>query len=417
MARTMQLGGTKLPPVSRSIDDAPSPTAARLDFPAKITLFLLGLYILLKPYYLLPSGSPQVADILLVFEIAFLPFLPPAKHDFATRNLMYCMAVFSLYAALVNLGWSIALVDRSVAIYAAYYVFNLGLLIICLRIGAAHTKATLQVIAYAVVISAVIQAVMTAHSLNTAQYRQTASFNNPNQLGYWSLLSLCIFLSITIRVKIKWYMQAPAIICLCYAVALSLSKAAMIASALMLIVHFARSPRLVVIALVSALIGYLALENSTITGRVEGRLENIGSQTDDSLYSRGYLRVVEYPEYAVLGAGEGALYRFNDVAYSDQRFEIHSTFGTILFSYGVIGMVVFAGAIWQLYRASSIGYLLYLFPPFLYGLTHQGLRFSFLWLLISVIAILGRSARQQRSPISPRHNIRQLAAAKAGRLS
>lgn len=406
--RNVRMAGPRMPvasvrfPVSGSTPHQ-TPVANRsLGFSARVTLLLLGMYIILKPYYLLPSGWPQIADFLVVLEMVFLPFLPEARYDPATRKLIYCMFVFGTYALLVDLGWSIALADRSMAIYGAYYAFNCGLLLICLRVGTVHTQATLRVIAYAVVISAVIQGAMGYLGHNPAQYRQTASFNNPNQLGYWSLLCLCIFLCITLRVKLKWYIQFPAIICLCYSVALSLSKAAMISAALMLALHFARSPRLIAVAMVTALVGYLALENSSLTNNVEGRLENIGSQADDSLYSRGYLRIIDYPQYEVIGAGEGGIYRFNDTAYSDERFEIHSTFATILFSYGIPGAVLFVMGIWQLYRASSIGYLLYLFPPFLYGLTHQGLRFSFLWLLFSVIAASGLSKRQESArPAQP----------------
>jgi hypothetical protein len=61
----------------------------------------------------------------------------------------------------------------------------------------------------------------------------------------------------------------------------------------------------------------------------------------------------------------------------------------ILFSYGVVGLSLFLAAIWCLYRLSSEGRFLYLLPPFLYGITHQGLRFTFLWLLLAVLAILG----------------------------
>jgi len=399
--RDVTMAGRKMPmasgrfPVSGSTPRETPVANLSLGFPARVTLLLLGMYIILKPYYLLPSGWPQIADFLVVLEMAFLPFLPEARYDPATRKLVHCMFVFSAYAIVVDLGWSIALADRSMAIYGAYYAFNCVLLLICLRVGTVHTQATLRVIAYAVVISAVIQGGMAYLGHNPAQYRQTASFNNPNQLGYWSLLSLCIFLCITLRVKLKWYIQFSAIICLCYSVALSLSKAALISAAIMLFLHFARSPRMIAVAMVTALVGYLALENSSLTNNVEGRLENIGSQADDSLYSRGYLRVIDYPQYEIIGAGEGGIYRFNDTAYSDERFEIHSTFATILFSYGIPGVIVFFMGIWQLYRASSIGYLLYLFPPFLYGLTHQGLRFSFLWLLLSVIATSGLSKRQE----------------------
>ena len=100
------------------------------------------------------------------------------------------------------------------------------------------------------------------------------------------------------------------------------------------------------------------------------------------------------------GAGEGGLYRFGEVDSDLQIHEIHSTFLTILFSYGLFGAAAFAAAIWRLYRLSSAGTFLYVIPPFVYGLTHNGLRFSFLWLLLAVIAVLGLTDTSDKAPAS-----------------
>lgn len=361
-------------------------------------LLALGLYILSKPYYLLPSGLPQIADMLLVVGMAFLLFVPRLSRDLDTGKFVACAAIFCAYAVLVSIGWAFALMEPRVALNAAYYAFNLCLLILCLRVGELHPEATLRIIAYAIALSAMVQAVTTALTFNAAEFRQIASFNNPNQLAYWALLSLCIFWSISGRVALPIYLRVATLIALLYAIAISLSKAAMIAAVLLLVLHFLKRPKLMVVALVVAVVGYLTLENSTIGERIAMRLENIGTQTDDSFYSRGYLRILRYPEYAVIGAGEGAIYRFDDTEYSDLNHEIHSTFGTILFCYGAVGTAAFAGALFYLYRVAGFGNAIYLAPPFLYGLTHQGVRFSFLWLFLAVLVLLGRIAVAQKTP-------------------
>lgn len=361
-------------------------------------LLALGLYILSKPYYLLPSGLPQIADMLLVVGMAFLLFVPRPSRDLDTGKFMACAAIFCAYAVLVSIGWAFALMEPRVALNAAYYAFNLCLLILCLRVGELHPEVTLRIIAYAIALSAMVQAGTTALTFNAAEFRQIASFNNPNQLAYWALLSLCIFWSISGRVALPIYLRVATLIALLYAIAISLSKAAMIAAVLLLVLHFLKRPKLMVIALVVAVVGYLTLENSTIGERIAIRLENIGTQTDDSFYSRGYLRILRYPEYAVIGAGEGAIYRFDDTEYSDLNHEIHSTFGTILFCYGAVGTAAFAGALFYLYRVAGFGNAIYLAPPFLYGLTHQGVRFSFLWLFLAVLVLLGRIAVAQKKP-------------------
>ena len=117
------------------------------------------------------------------------------------------MIVFCCYAALVNIGWTFVLIYPRMALGATYYLFNLSLLIVCIRIGTLHPRATFLTIAYAIALSAALQTASSAFSYDLARLRQIASFNNPNQLGYWSLLSLCIFWSIAGRAKVKWFVQ------------------------------------------------------------------------------------------------------------------------------------------------------------------------------------------------------------------
>ena len=175
----------------------------------------------------------------------------------------------------------------------------------------------------------------------------------------------------------------------------------MISVALLCVLHFMKKPKLLFIALLGVAAALVVLADTSLVERVTGRLENIGEQQDDTLESRGYIRILGYPEYMVIGAGEGALYRFGDPDDDDQQIrEIHSTLGTILFSYGLIGLAVFATAMWRLYRLSSAARLIYLLPPFLYGFTHQGLRFSFLWLLFAVLAVLGATSGRRRKLVA-----------------
>lgn len=363
---------------------------------AVAVLLMLGAYVLLKPFYFLPSGLPQIADLILIVALPFVLSLPSAPQREEMRRFRLYMTLFCFYAALVNIGWAFALMDPSMAKDATYYAFNLCLMIIFIRIGMLYPHATLLTIAYAISLSAVIQGASIAFTYDAVKSsRQIASFNNPNQLGYWSLLSLCVYLSVTGRIRMKWYVQAPTALCLVYAATASLSKGAMISVALLFLLHFIKKPKLLMIGLLALAPAYFVVENSVLFDRVTHRLQSIGAQRDDNLGSRGYFRIVENPQYVLLGAGEGALYRFvgprERLMIADYP-EIHSTFGTILFSYGLIGSAAFAAAIWCLYRLSSGGLFLHLLPAFLYGLTHQGLRFSFLWLLLAVIAVVGSTS-------------------------
>ena len=377
---------------------------------ASVILAIVGSYIVLKPYYVLPSGLPQIGDLMLIAALPFALLLPDRCHSEFQNRFKFSMLIFCAYAALVNIGWAFALMEPRMAMGATYYAFNLSLMIIVLRIGFLHPKATLLTIASAVTVSAGLQAVSVGLTYDAGRLRQIASFNNPNQLGYWSLLSLCLLWSASLCVRIRWYVQAPAVVCLIYTAAASLSKSALISIAILCLLHFIKTPKLILLGLVALVPVYFLMGDSMLAERVTGRLQGIGEQQDDTLTSRGYVRILQNPEYALVGAGEGAEYRFSDPGigeHVDVDHEIHSTFGTIVFSYGIIGTIAFAVAVWCLYKMSYRGSFLYLFPPFLYGLTHQGLRFSFLWLLMAAIIVVGSAGLGQRSAEEVRREAKQ----------
>jgi hypothetical protein len=377
------------PPQRATLGERADPADAPLSIADKLGLAGLALYILLKPFYILPSGLPQLGDGLLIIMLVLLAFQRRVYFNKEARAFVGWMVLFAAHATLVNFTWSAILADKKVMLYSAYYIFNVGLVILCLRYGFLKPKTTLTVIAYATAVSVLLQAGVSFLADKEETIRQTISFNNPNQLGYWSLLSLCIFLSIANRLKFPWYMQAVVPICLCYTVALSLSKAAMLSSVLTIFLHVVKNKKMLFAAIVVAGIGYVGLENSTIVDHVTNRIDNIGQQYDDSFYARGYLRIIAWPQYVLLGAGEGAIYRWDDSEYSDDRFEIHSTMATVVFSYGLVGLTFFLAGIFCIYRATSFGQFIYVLPPFLYGITHQGLRFSLFWLLFAVVIVIG----------------------------
>src|SRR5690349_2679509 len=73
---------------------------------AQIVFAVLVAYILLKPYYFLPSGMPQVGDFLPIGALPFAMALPKAPQDEYVTRFMVCMMLFCTYAALVSISWT-----------------------------------------------------------------------------------------------------------------------------------------------------------------------------------------------------------------------------------------------------------------------------------------------------------------------
>jgi hypothetical protein len=175
-----------------------------------------------------------------------------------------------------------------------------------------------------------------------------------------------------------------------------LSKSAIIATLLLLAIHFSRNIGQFLLVAVLGVIATFFMGEVSLVDQVIDRLTNIGEQSDDGLSGRGYDRIWLYPQYLLFGAGEMGLARFPETGMMEQ----HSTLGTVLFSYGVIGMFLFGLMLWQLLKIAGWRELLYLAPAFVYGVAHQGLRFSMFWFLFATIAIIGASLASRGSETS-----------------
>jgi hypothetical protein len=192
-----------------------------------------------------------------------------------------------------------------------------------------------------------------------------------------------------------------------YLVVVSLSKAAMFSTLVLIVMAVAiqkTSTRLtaVVSVVLVALISVVpllpdqtrrAIEEKTsdrLVAKLEHRLSGLGEQNDDSLGGRGYNRLWENPEYLVFGSGEGAPWRFADSGRA-MRMEIHSTFGALAFNYGVVGLSMFFALMAAVFRGALRRHILYAVPLFLYALTHQGLRFTSLWVFFGLVIVSTRA--------------------------
>jgi hypothetical protein len=270
---------------------------------------------------------------------------------------------------------------------------------VILTLNSRTEGGVLKVMLVGIVASIGVQALLTVWSAEAEAERQILFFfDNPNRLGYWALLSATMFCIIAKQMKMRMLVQVLFLLLAFYLIAISLSKAAIVALFLLLAIHFSRSIGQLLVVSVIGVIALYFLSHLTLFEDVVARLNNIGGQSDDSLQGRGYDRLWLYPQYLLFGAGEQGLERFPET-----DIELHSTLGAVLFGYGVVGAGLFGLLLWRLFRLAGWWDFLYLAPAFAYGLAHQGLRFTLFWTLFALIAISGasavsRSAKSSRAP-------------------
>lgn len=348
---------------------------------------LLIAYFMAKPFYLFESGTAQIADgvILLLFFICLVSGARPISE---TAGALRACIIFCIYVFFVTAVWALILNDLSMLKTPVFYAFNTIIVFIILALSARFGEQAVKIILFAVVVSLAVQfalAILFKYSGVVGAARSIMFFNNPNQLGYWALLSASVFCVLSRSLKVRTFTHLAVFALSFFLVAISLSKAATVALLLLFLLHFGRKPWHFILAAMVALISIGVVQEESFVTNLVDRLSDIGSQSDDSAAGRGYDRIWNYPKYLFFGAGELGLQRF-----PMNTVELHSTLGTVLFSYGMIGTFLFGTVLWCLYRRAGLANLLYLAPAFVYGLTHQGLRFSLLWVLFAALAIAGR---------------------------
>lgn len=285
-------------------------------------------------------------------------------------------------------------------IVSAFYVYNYAVFRLVLGLYSRYHhlffKATALGVLFGVVLTVGIGPFMTEYN----DIRGSLTFQTSNQLGYYSLITAAFLFLVPKVVNMSRLIIFLAIFACFYMAAVSLSNAAIFSIVILFGIYLVergvfRLQTILSIAFVG-MMGILALLStefgqSTIA-RYQYRVDtSVRAQAGVSEWEyRGYDRMTNHPYYLILGAGEGAYNRFD--TFIDDH-EMHSSFGTILFCYGIPGFTIFVLLVLSLFKGLKLGVVLYAAPIFAYGLTHMGLRFTVFWIALALFPILNHYSR------------------------
>ena len=363
-----------------------------------LILCLYSAYFILKPFYLWNSGIPQIADLTMVLLITV--FFALKKRFTLTiekkaKKIVVTGFILTYYVIIFNLLWLLILNAKdSFLLPSLYYMYNFLVLLLIIALYSEYKHKILKLTYKAALISVVLQMVVYVLEGGFSGGRTTVGFNNPNQLGYYGLLIICILIYTAkkLEVKIKWYILG--ICCSLVLVLASLSKAAILSTIGVIVFSLISNYKTILFTrkyVFLFLVGTLVFSYLYVFGKsqipllqsVERRISSIGQDYDDSLDGRGYLRVLEYPKYWLFGSGEGAYERFQSLT----GVELHSTLGNQFVSYGIVGTVLLLLLFHYCLKNDNYRSWYLLFFVLLYGLTHNGIRNSLLWILLGIISL------------------------------
>jgi hypothetical protein len=363
--------------------------------PPALYLRMWFLYPLLFPFYLmgktpvagkvnLESGVPQIADYWLVGLMALVYFRLRVRLVRTTVPIVCALYAFAVYTLFVNLGWAANLDDVSLLKSSYFYGYDAMLFTTVLLLYSAYRERFLEVTVHAVAASIVLQAILSPLALlGDSSARQPMFFNDENQLGYFCLLAAIVFVRGAGRFAIPLRYRLLVCASIGYLTLLSQCRGALSGLAVLAVVSLLGRPIRLLLVLGALAAVYLILTlDPALVSQFGERFVTHGEY--DSLSTRGYDRIVNHPEHILAGSGEGAYKRFRSDLFGT---EIHSSYGTLLFCYGIPGVVLFSAVLLLIARRDWKA-ALYLLPPFVYGSAHHGIRFAFFWMTLGFLCCM-----------------------------
>ncbi|HBD04652.1 MAG TPA: hypothetical protein DC010_10355 [Psychrobacter sp.] len=354
-----------------------------------ISVLVFFVAIITFPFYVFSSGGAQISSIF--FLLLSMLAIDQTNKKFISNfnNVVFYYYFFILYAILIAICWFLITLKFVFFGFIVFYIFNLFVLfgvVFFLTKNEVFYKIFPKIIAFSVVVQFILSLVVG----NGESLRDSLFFNNPNQLGYYALISAAILVIFFKKKNISGYWFYPAILCTLWLAQLSLSNATLI-SILLLFSYavFSNLKTFLFAVFAIFLLSLIILDTQDLfsdrTDIILDRFSTIGEGDDDSLAGRGYDRIWNHPFITLVGGGEGAVYRWKSFL---SESEIHSSWGTLLFSYGLIGFSLFMLFLKNIVYSERF----ITFVPFLviglYGITHNGLRFVYFWIFLAVCVAL-----------------------------
>ncbi len=330
----------------------------------RIEYILFYLFLLIKPFYLKESGTMQAGDVLLVLSVVWwLGGLIARKQWKNWRNhiegIDILLVAFVLCTAVVNCVGVVRYGDTRFILSSLYLAFCTMAVVV---FRAYLKNSSFRSMVYGIcTFNVMMQFVLliTGVGRYLFEHRYVGSFNDPNQLGFFLLASMFMMSIFTKAEQKKRPWNILVYLCGLFLIILSKSTGVALGLAIwwlgegiLALYRWGQKERispgkmlgigagLFGVILVLCGIGIFMMRTMQLGDeynlfvRIGEKFELLWDGGFKSLCaSRGIDRMWQYPWNNLFGAGEGAFYRFELSQLVNT--EIHSSFLSILFCYGV----------------------------------------------------------------------------------
>jgi len=364
-------------------------------------LLLWCAFVFLEPFYVLPSGLPQPGDVLVLLLIPVTIYGWNGRLNKHLARPIRPLLWLTVWVFLIDYGWAIIIgkwtMLKAYTIFPLYYVFNaaifISVLVLFQRFGKVVLRMTITCLFVAIGVQVTVALAGRGHA-----FREAVFFNNANQLGYYALLAASMIAMSQRELKFSLLKASLGLTGCAYLALISGSRSAVAGIAILFVLLVFSNPRVIVAASIAAVV-------LMTLGPVSQALDHVSQRVNRQRHytfaeERGYDRIWKYKEYMIIGAGEGDVDRFNTRPHQ-HGLEIHSSFATVLFSYGIVGFTLFLWFIIRVVRGSSFRLGIMLLPTLTHTAAHQGMRFTMLWVFLGFFVALKYVASQEAKPKAP----------------
>ncbi|MBM4285368.1 MAG: hypothetical protein FJ128_08970 [Deltaproteobacteria bacterium] len=365
---------------------------------------LLILVFATMPVYLLPSGSLQVVDLFIVLLILVMACKLGPRSLASSMQVLYLLP-FVIYAVALNTVYFAFnnhdltyLKKAAEMLYVTSIIFTSAMVFSKMLLKGEFFPFFVG-ISLSVIVPFFIQG-----NYDIVWIRNALSFNNPNQLGYFTILVVSFMLLIkenlaaryALLQKMRYRFLVWFVISMAHVMALlSLSKTTLASIFLLDLYLLVRTPLKTTLPLIGGALLLLGSIFVFMPQYVNKYMDYIQTKANmDQLqerFNKNYYRIEFTDEWQwLVGAGIGKA----DPTIDDK--EVHNIFGAILKAYGLIGILLsmlWFGRLMHLSLSLNGGVMVVL-ALLLYNSFHNGIRFRSFWILSGFIVILASSLAQ-----------------------
>lgn len=357
----------------------------------KSIIYLILFSFFLSQFYFWSSGVPQFSHIFIMGAILLL-FSKSSKINIEYSNIIL---LFVAYAICVNFAWYLIVLDSSYMMSTVYWIFNLLFFLLMMNLNQVQIKFFYEKLLFLIPFSYIVEIIIWVSNLGRYDFepRYNGLFNDPNQMAFWVLSSCAIYLYISGNgfKKITVYFLAL------FLILLTMSRSASIGF-LMLTLGLIFSQKGDLNKRIFVFIGTLAFFGSLsyflyslgVFDSIALRFIEGLDQRDSQVEGRGLFSFLDYPQYLIFGAGQGAHWLYNPTGN-----EIHSTWLGILFYYGIIGISLFLIFLYQIFKKLSLSNKMIFLGPMLYGFTTYSARTLIFWFLLAAFLIFSNNNKEE----------------------